>query len=117
MTNKMWGGRFATGPDAIMARINASIDFDRKLFAQDIAGSKAHAAMLVKQKIISSSDAAAIAKGAPHPGNAHAYINWICDAKVNAEIALGDVASAAADFVNLRGGPSSSAPILAQDRR
>ncbi|MEO6609684.1 MAG: argininosuccinate lyase, partial [Aestuariivirga sp.] len=49
MTNKMWGGRFAQGPDAIMAEINASIDFDRRLFAQDIAGSKAHAAMLAKQ--------------------------------------------------------------------
>jgi argininosuccinate lyase len=63
MTNKMWGGRFAAGPDAIMARINASIDFDRKLYAQDIAGSKAHAAMLAKQGIITSSDASAIAKG------------------------------------------------------
>lgn len=63
MTNKMWGGRFAQGPDAIMAEINASIDFDRRLFAQDIAGSKAHAAMLAKQGIISKSDAAAITKG------------------------------------------------------
>jgi argininosuccinate lyase len=63
MTNKMWGGRFAQGPDAIMAEINASIDFDRRLFAQDIAGSKAHAAMLASQGIISKSDAAAIAKG------------------------------------------------------
>jgi argininosuccinate lyase len=63
MTNKMWGGRFAQGPDAIMAEINASIDFDRRLYAQDIAGSKAHAAMLAKQGIISKSDAAAIAKG------------------------------------------------------
>ena len=63
MTNKMWGGRFAQGPDAIMAEINASIDFDRRLFAQDIAGSKAHAAMLGKQGIISKTDAAAIAKG------------------------------------------------------
>ena len=63
MTNKMWGGRFAAGPDAIMARINASIDFDRKLYAQDIAGSKAHAAMLAKQGIITRADASAIAKG------------------------------------------------------
>ncbi|MEO6609189.1 MAG: argininosuccinate lyase, partial [Aestuariivirga sp.] len=55
--------RFAQGPDAIMAEINASIDFDRRLFAQDIAGSKAHAAMLAKQGIVSKSDAAAIAKG------------------------------------------------------
>jgi argininosuccinate lyase len=63
MTNKMWGGRFAQGPDAIMAEINASIDFDRRLFAQDIAGSKAHAAMLAKQGIISKSDTAAITRG------------------------------------------------------
>ncbi len=62
-TNAMWGGRFAGGPAAIMAEINASIGFDRRLFAQDIAGSKAHAAMLAKQKIISEADAAAIAKG------------------------------------------------------
>ncbi|MEP6828212.1 MAG: argininosuccinate lyase, partial [Aestuariivirga sp.] len=63
MTNKMWGGRFARGPDAIMSKINASIDFDQKLYAQDIAGSKAHAAMLAEQSIISKTDAAAIAKG------------------------------------------------------
>jgi argininosuccinate lyase len=63
MTNKMWGGRFAQGPDAIMARINASIDFDRRLYAEDIAGSKAHAAMLAKQGIITKADATAIAKG------------------------------------------------------
>ena len=63
MTNKMWGGRFGESPSAIMAEINASIDFDRRLYAQDIAGSKAHAAMLAKQGIISKSDAAAIGKG------------------------------------------------------
>src|SRR5260221_13424361 len=53
MTNKMWGGRFQSGPDAIMEEINASIGFDRRLYAQDIRGSKAHAAMLPKQAIIS----------------------------------------------------------------
>jgi argininosuccinate lyase len=63
MTNKMWGGRFASGPSAIMAEINASIDFDRKLYAQDIAGSKAHAAMLAKQGIISKADLKAIHTG------------------------------------------------------
>jgi argininosuccinate lyase len=46
MSNKMWGGRFAAGPGAIMQEINASIDFDRRLYRQDIAASKAHAAML-----------------------------------------------------------------------
>jgi argininosuccinate lyase len=63
MTNKMWGGRFGEGPSAIMAEINASIDFDRRLYAQDIAGSKAHAAMLAKQGIITKADAAEIRKG------------------------------------------------------
>ena len=63
MTNKMWGGRFQTGPDAIMEEINASIGFDKRLFRQDIAGSKAHAAMLAKQGIISKPDAALIRKG------------------------------------------------------
>ena len=63
MSNKMWGGRFAEAPDAIMAEINASIDFDRHLYRQDIAGSKAHAAMLAKQGIIAASDAERIAAG------------------------------------------------------
>ncbi len=59
----MWGGRFELGPAAIMEEINASIGFDRRLYAQDIAGSKAHAEMLAKQGIISKADAAAIRKG------------------------------------------------------
>ena len=59
----MWGGRFAAGPGAIMQEINASIDFDRRLYRQDIAASKAHAAMLAKQGIISRDDAAKIAHG------------------------------------------------------
>ncbi|MGU3495195.1 argininosuccinate lyase [Xanthobacteraceae bacterium A53D] len=63
MSNKMWGGRFATGPDAIMEEINASIGFDQRLYAQDIAGSKAHAAMLAAQKIIAAKDAQKIQKG------------------------------------------------------
>jgi argininosuccinate lyase len=63
MSNKMWGGRFSEHPDAIMEEINASIDFDRHLYRQDIAASKAHAAMLAKQGILTNQDAAAIAKG------------------------------------------------------
>ena len=59
----MWGGRFASGPGAIMQEINASIDFDRRLYAQDIAASKAHAAMLAKQGIISRDDARKSAHG------------------------------------------------------
>ena len=61
--NDMWGGRFAAGPDAIMQAINASIGFDRRLAPQDIAGSRAHAAMLAAQGIITDSDAAAIREG------------------------------------------------------
>ena len=59
----MWGGRFAGGPAAIMRRINASIDVDRRLYAEDIAGSKAHCAMLVAQRILSAEDGAAITTG------------------------------------------------------
>ncbi len=59
----MWGGRFATGPAEIMEEINASIDFDRKLAQQDIAGSKAHVAMLAAEGIVAAEDAAAITQG------------------------------------------------------
>src|SRR5690606_18923138 len=52
MSNKMWGGRFATGPDAIMEEINASIGFDQRLYPQDIAGSIAHATMLAETGIL-----------------------------------------------------------------
>jgi argininosuccinate lyase len=63
ISNKMWGGRFASGPDAIMDEINASIDVDRHLYRQDIAASKAHADMLAKQGIIAADDAKKIAHG------------------------------------------------------
>jgi argininosuccinate lyase len=63
MTNKMWGGRFASGPNAVMEEISASIDFDKRLYAQDIKGSKAHVRMLAEQGIISKSDAAEIRRG------------------------------------------------------
>ena len=59
----MWGGRFAGGPAAIMQRINASIDFDKRLYAQDIRGSKAHCRMLVKQGILTEADGQAILSG------------------------------------------------------
>ncbi len=61
--NAMWGGRFAAGPDAIMQAINASIGFDQRLYAQDIRGSRAHAAMLAATGILSDSDAKAIGEG------------------------------------------------------
>ena len=63
MSNRMWGGRFASGPAEIMADINASIDFDKRLAAQDIRGSRAHAAMLGRTGILSDEDVAAIAAG------------------------------------------------------
>ncbi|CAM5775647.1 argininosuccinate lyase [Labrys miyagiensis] len=59
----MWGGRFQSGPDAIMEEINASIDFDKRLWAQDIRGSLAHLAMLEKQGIVAAADAKAISEG------------------------------------------------------
>ncbi|TAN18001.1 MAG: argininosuccinate lyase [Rhizobiaceae bacterium] len=62
-SNEMWGGRFASGPAAIMEAINASIGFDRKLYAQDIRGSLAHAAMLAETGIISAQDSEKIAAG------------------------------------------------------
>ena len=62
-SNAMWGGRFAAGPDAVMEAINASIGFDRRLAAQDIEASRAHAAMLGATGILSLSDVEAIREG------------------------------------------------------
>ena len=59
----MWGGRFSSSPSVLMEAINASIDFDRRLYAQDIQGSIAHSAMLAKQGIIAESDREAIHQG------------------------------------------------------
>ena len=61
--NTMWGGRFAAGPAAVMEEINASIDFDKRMAAEDIAGSRAHAAMLARQGIIGQEDQVAIDAG------------------------------------------------------
>lgn len=62
-SSSMWGGRFDAGPAAVMEEINASIDFDKRLYIQDITGSKAHCTMLVHQKIISEEDGRAILDG------------------------------------------------------
>jgi len=62
-TNQLWGGRFGQGPAEIMAQINASISFDQRLYRQDIAGSKAHCAMLVANDILSAADGDAIEAG------------------------------------------------------
>jgi argininosuccinate lyase len=60
---RTWGGRFETKPDELMTRINASIGFDKRLWREDVAASKAHAAMLREQGIISEADAATILEG------------------------------------------------------
>jgi argininosuccinate lyase len=62
-SNQMWGGRFASGPAAVMEAINASISFDKKLYAQDIRGSLAHSEMLAETGIISAEDQQKIAHG------------------------------------------------------
>lgn len=61
--SSMWGGRFAAGPDAIMQAINASIDFDKRLWREDLAGSRAHCTMLADQGIIGAEDRDTILKG------------------------------------------------------
>ncbi|HEX4296702.1 MAG TPA: argininosuccinate lyase, partial [Devosia sp.] len=63
MSNRMWGGRFSSGPDAIMEEINASIGFDQRLYRQDIAGSIAHATMLAEAGILTQADRDAIVTG------------------------------------------------------
>ena len=62
-TSPIWGGRFSTGPDKIMEAINASIDFDKRMYAQDISASMAHAKMLADTEIISAADADTILSG------------------------------------------------------
>ncbi len=62
-SNKMWGGRFSVSPSEVMEEINASVAYDQRFAEQDIRGSKAHAAMLAAQGIITKSDAKTIAKG------------------------------------------------------
>lgn len=62
-SNAMWGGRFSEGPTAIMREINASIPFDKRLWQQDIAGSKAHLKMLVSRHIVTAEDGQKILEG------------------------------------------------------
>ena len=63
MTSKIWGGRFQSATDAVLAAINVSIDFDKRLAPQDIQGSLAHVAMLAERGIVSREDAEKIAQG------------------------------------------------------
>ena len=62
-TNSAWGGRFQESTDAFVAAFTASVGFDQRLAQEDIAGSRAHAAMLVKQGVLSEADGEAIARG------------------------------------------------------
>ena len=73
--NQLWGGRFASGPSSIMERINVSIGFDQRLAVQDIAGSKAHAAMLARQGIIAAADADKIIEDMPEAHVLHVVRN------------------------------------------
>ena len=99
--NAMWGGRFADGPDAIMEAINASIGFDKRLYAQDIAGSRAHAAMLAATGIIEPSDAQAIREGlltilSEIEGGQFAFSTELEDIHMNVEARLKDLIGAPA---------------------
>ncbi len=101
MSNKMWGGRFAGGPAEIMEEINASIDFDRKLAMQDIAGSQAHVAMLAQQNIVEQADAKAIAAGLAQvkgeiEAGAFTYSRALEDIHMNVEKRLADIVGPAA---------------------
>jgi argininosuccinate lyase len=101
MSNKMWGGRFSERPDAIMEEINVSIDVDRHLYAQDIAASKAHAAMLAAQGIITENDAENIAKGldtilSEIGKGSFTFKRALEDIHMNVESRLGELIGAAA---------------------
>ena len=101
MSNKIWGGRFGSGPDPIMEDINASIHFDRHLYRQDIAASKAHAAMLAKKGIITAQDAKRIAHGldtilSEIEGGTFAFKRALEDIHMNVENRLGELIGPAA---------------------
>jgi argininosuccinate lyase len=92
-SNAMWGGRFQASPAEIMQEINVSIGFDKRLAPQDIAGSKAHAAMLASAGIITAADASAILKGldavlAEIDGGTFAFDRALEDVHMNVESRL-----------------------------
>ncbi len=100
-TKGIRGGRFKAGPADVMQEINASIDFDRHLYAQDITASKAHAAMLVKAGIISKEDGDAITKGLDSiaeeiESGDFEFSKALEDIHMNVESRLGDLIGAAA---------------------
>jgi len=94
--NSSWGGRFTGGPAEIMRRINSSIDFDKRLYAEDIAGSKAHCEMLVAQSILSPQDGATITAGLEQirseiEGGRFAYSSEREDIHMNIEARLAEL--------------------------
>ena len=99
--NQMWGGRFDAGPDRLMEEINASIGFDKRLYAQDIAGSRAHCAMLVAQGIVTAEDGAAIQAGldtieAEIEGGEFTFDAALEDIHMNVEARLAEIIGEAA---------------------
>ncbi len=99
--NALWGGRLAGGNAEIMERINASIDFDKRLYAEDIAGSQAHCAMLVRQKIISAEDGERIAAGLAQvlqeiESGGFTFKRALEDIHMNVEARLGEIIGPAA---------------------
>ncbi len=99
--NTMWGGRFESAPDDLMTQINASVDFDRRLYAQDIAASKAHADMLVAQGIIAAEDGGKIQAGLDSIGEEiehgkFAFKHELEDIHMNVEARLTEMIGAAA---------------------
>ncbi|NTU76717.1 MAG: argininosuccinate lyase [Alphaproteobacteria bacterium] len=94
-TNKMWGGHYTVGPADVMARINECIDIDARLYAEDIAASKAHAAMLTKCGILSAKDKRAIQRGLDSilkdiESGAFAFSAALEDIHMNVEARLAD---------------------------
>ena len=99
--NTVWGGRFESAPDDLMTAINSSVGFDRRLYAQDIAASKAHADMLVAQGIIPAEDGAKIQSGLDSIENEiadgrFAFKSELEDIHMNIEARLGELIGAAA---------------------
>jgi argininosuccinate lyase len=101
MTNRIWGGRFAAGSSEIMQEINASIDFDRRLYKEDVLASKVHAGMLARQGIISAHDAKEIIRGlskveAEIDGGSFPFRRELEDIHMHIEARLGELIGPAA---------------------
>jgi argininosuccinate lyase len=95
-TNKMWGGRFASGPASIMREITPSIDFDKRLAGEDLAGSRVHVRMLASEGIVSKDDAMTILKGLDQveeeiKGGAFVFKRELEDIHLNIEARLAEI--------------------------